>query len=78
MMKVGDLVRYNPEKMPTEGVRKTSASLGVVVETSVHRLGELCAGSPQAGLPMALVQWNHIPTPLRHRQDLLEVLSEAR
>jgi len=77
-MKPGDLVRYDPAKIPAPGGVITRTELGVVVKTSVHRLGELRGGSPQAGLPMALVQWNHIPTPLRHRQDLLEVLSEAR
>jgi hypothetical protein len=77
-MKPGDLVRYDPEKIPAEGIARARAELGVVVKTSVHRLGELRGGSPQAGLPMALVKWNHLPTPMRHRQDLLEVLSEAR
>ena len=77
-MKVGDLVRYDPEKIPPAVPPSDLVRLGVVVQTSFHRLGELRGGSPQAGLPMALVQWNHIPTPLRHRQDLLEVLSESR
>ena len=34
--------------------------------------------SIQAGLPMATVQWNGINRAMKHRQDLLEVLSEAR
>jgi len=77
-MKPGDLVRYDPAKTPPAVPPSDHYELGVVVKTSVHRLGARRGGSPQAGLPMALVQWNHIPTPLRHRQDLLEVLSEAR
>ena len=77
-MKPGDLVRYDPEKIPPAVPPSDFVQLGVVVQTSFHQLGELRGGSPQVGLPMALVQWNHIPTPLRHRQDLLEVLSEAR
>ena len=75
-MKVGDLVRYNPERLDRR--MQARDELGVVVKTSVHRLGELRGGAPQPALPMALVQWNHLSTPLRHRQDLLEVLSEAR
>ena len=75
-MKVGDLVRYNPERLDRRMPARDE--LGVVVKTSVHRLGELRGGSPQPALLMALVQWNHLPTPLRHRQDMLEVLSENR
>jgi len=78
MMKVGDLVRYDPEKIPPAVPPSDLVQLGVVVQTSVHRLGELRGGSPQATLPMATVLWNGITHPMKHRQDLLEVLSENR
>ena len=61
-MKVGDLVRLNHR---STGVTKT-VRLGIVVERH-NRV-----------VPTAVVQWNGIETPMGHRQDLLEVVSEGR
>ena len=78
MMKAGDLVGYNREKIPSSVPPSYVARVGVVIKVSLHPRGQLRRGSPQAGLPMATVLWNGITRPMKHRQDLLEVLSEAR
>ena len=77
-MKPGDLVVYNRKKVAASVPPSDFERLGVVVKVSFHQLGELCAGSPQTGLPMALVVWNGIAGSLKHRQDMLEVISENR
>ena len=77
-MKVGDLVGYNREKIPSSVPPSYVARLGVVIKVSLHQRGELRGGSPQATLPMATVLWNGITHPMKHRQDLLEVFSESR
>ena len=70
-MKIGDLVVYNTEKVPPSVPPSDFDRLGLVVQVSIGSL-------VQAGLPMATVQWNGINRAMKHRQDLLEVLREAR
>jgi len=75
-MKIGDLVVYNTEKVPPSVPPSDFDRLGLVVEVSFYQRGE--PGTHRVGLPMALVQWNGIARTMKHRQDLLRVLSEAR
>ena len=70
-MKIGDLVVYNTEKVPPSVPPSDFDRVGLVVQVSTGSL-------VQVGLPMATVQWNGINRAMKHRQDLLEVLSEAR
>jgi len=70
-MKIGDLVVYNTEKVPPSVPPSDFDRVGLVVQVSIGSL-------VQAGLPMATVQWNGINRATKHRQDLLEVLREAR
>ena len=62
-MKVGDLVKIKDNIVP---LIKCSDKLGVVVV--VHN----------RVVPTAVVQWNGIKSPMGHRIDLLEVVSEGR
>ena len=77
-MKVGDLVGYNREKIPSSVPPSYVARLGVVIKVSLHARGQLRGGSPQGALPMATVLWNGINHPMKHQQEILEVLSENR
>ena len=70
-MKVGDLVGYNREKIPSSVPPSYVARFGLVVQVFTGSL-------VQAGMPMATVLWNGIAHPMKHRQDLLEVVSENR
>ena len=70
-MKVGDLVGYNRAKIPSSVPPSYVARLGLVAQVFTGSL-------VQAGMPMATVLWSGIPHPMKHRQDLLEVLSENR
>ena len=74
-MKIGDLVAYN-RKIPVSVPLSDCERLGVVVEVSFYRRGQ--PGTHRVDMPMALVQWNGLAGPVRHRQDMLEVLSESR
>ena len=78
MMKIGDLVVYNRKKTPASVPPSDFERLGIVVTVSVHKIPPLHDGSLQGRLPMALVQWNGIAGTLKHRQDMLEVISENR
>ena len=70
-MKIGDLVAYNTEKVPPSVPPSDFDRVGLVVQVSI---GSFTPDGP----PLATVQWNGISRAMKHRQDLLEVLSEAR
>ena len=77
-MRIGDLVVYSRKKAPASVPPSDFERLGIVVTVSVHRTGTVHDGTPHARLPMALVRWNGIAGTLKHRQDMLEVISENR
>ena len=71
-MKIGDLVVYDLEKIPASVPLSRPHRLGVVIRVEVY------PGYVGCGMPMATVKWNGIDNTMKHRQDILEVLSANR
>ncbi len=70
-MKVGDLVKYGPK------MAGASNRMGVVVGVSMYE-DPSALDSFLTGLRMVEVRWNGIGGPMKHRCDVLEVVSESR